>query len=374
MNLREHKFIVFGVEHYNPLGIIRSLGENNIRPIVIIVNEGKTVRLASKSKYISKLHLVRSIEEGYSVLMEKYSLCDNLPFLLAANDKTMSFFDLHYDDLKDKFYFFNAGAAGRISYYMNKDNINQLAIKYGLNVLKAIVVNKGEIPEGLEYPVITKSIASTVGAWKKDVFICYSKEELIDAYKKIKSPQLLLQRYIEKKNEYCLEGFSVNHGKDSFISIVSTYNYILEDRYSPYMTVHNFNNWDLKKKIDRMLSEIGFEGIFETEFLIGDNEELYFLEINFRNSTWSYASTCAGMPLPVLWAKYMLNGEINKNCYRKIPRNFTAMVEPEDYHNRVRGKKIGFIKWMIELITCDCRYYLGKNDIKPMVSRLRKKV
>lgn len=36
MELKEYTFIVFGEEyHYNPLGVVRSLGEEGIRPIVI---------------------------------------------------------------------------------------------------------------------------------------------------------------------------------------------------------------------------------------------------------------------------------------------------------------------------------------------------
>lgn len=48
-----------------------------------------------------------------------------------------------------------------------------------------------------------------------------------------------------------------------------------------------------------MFSEIGFEGIFEVEFMGDADGKLWFLEINFRNSTWSLASMKAGMPLPI---------------------------------------------------------------------------
>ena len=34
-----HKCIVFAEEHYNPLGVIRSLGENGIKSIGIFINE-----------------------------------------------------------------------------------------------------------------------------------------------------------------------------------------------------------------------------------------------------------------------------------------------------------------------------------------------
>lgn len=44
-----HKCIVFAEEHYNPLGVIRSLGESGIKSIGIFINSKE--KLASKSKY-----------------------------------------------------------------------------------------------------------------------------------------------------------------------------------------------------------------------------------------------------------------------------------------------------------------------------------
>ena len=42
MDIRNYTHIVFGFEHYNPLGIVRSLGEKGIRPIGIII-KGKII-------------------------------------------------------------------------------------------------------------------------------------------------------------------------------------------------------------------------------------------------------------------------------------------------------------------------------------------
>ena len=39
-DLRSHKFIVIGQEHYNPLGIVRTLGEHGICPTVIVYGGG----------------------------------------------------------------------------------------------------------------------------------------------------------------------------------------------------------------------------------------------------------------------------------------------------------------------------------------------
>ena len=63
-----HLVIVFAIDHYNPLGVIRSLGENGINPIYIAVKH--RVGLGTKSKYVEKVHAVDTIEEGYKVLMD----------------------------------------------------------------------------------------------------------------------------------------------------------------------------------------------------------------------------------------------------------------------------------------------------------------
>lgn len=58
----------------------------------------------------------------------------------------------------------------KVSKFLNKRTIGELAIKHGLNFLESTAVKKGEIPENLEYPVITKAIDSTVGGWKNDMY------------------------------------------------------------------------------------------------------------------------------------------------------------------------------------------------------------
>lgn len=248
---------------------------------------------------------------------------------------------------------------------MNKSNILALARQHGLKVLETRVCKRGEIPDDMEYPVITKSISPNIGGWKSDVHICRNREELQKAYEKIEAATVLIQKYIKKKNEYCMEGFSVAQGKDSFIAIVATYNYLLPDYYSPYMTIHNMDNKDLITSLSAMMKDIGFEGIFEIEFLIDQDGTYYFSEINFRNSTWSYAANKAGMPLPVLWAECMLEGFIPSKVYKKVPDGFNAMVEPIDYAKRVKTGKIDAVQWLIDFKQAQCGYYYSFDDIAP---------
>ena len=241
--LKNHKCIVFGIEHYTALGIVRSLGREGILPDLIAV-KGKS-SVVSSSKYVSKVHYVDSIEEGYDVLLREYGGFANLntlPVVYCSDDKTMGYLDLHYEEIKNRFILFSAHKQGRITEYMDKFKILDCAKKNGLNILETKLCKNGEIPEGIEYPIITKSISPNVGGWKSDVHICESVQELKEAYKEIKAGTVLIQRYIEKKNELCLDGFSTNKGKQLFISTATTYNYLIKGYYSPYMTVKNFNN------------------------------------------------------------------------------------------------------------------------------------
>ena len=130
---KDHLVIVFAIDHYNPLGVIRSLGQNGIRPIYIAIRH--RVELGVKSKYVSKVYQVDSVEEGYQVLMDQYGEAyktGKKPFVLFSDDKSVGYFDLHYDEVKNRFICFNAmHTQGRIMEFMDKKNILDLAKKHG---------------------------------------------------------------------------------------------------------------------------------------------------------------------------------------------------------------------------------------------------
>lgn len=363
-----HPIVVFATEHYNTLGLIRSLGEAGLTPDYIAV-KGKA-KVASTSKYIGQCYFVDSIDEGYQLLIRKYEKASEKPIVLCMEDKVLGVMDEHYNEICDKFIMFASGAKGRTLKYMDKFEILKIAKKYGLKTLNTIVVDKGTIPEGLEYPVITKSISPTVGGWKSDVHICENDQELVEAYKNVLSPQVVIQKYIEKKNEYCLDGFSFDHGKKVYIPIESTYNYLIKGYYSPYMTVKPFVNAEMKKALDGMFEEIGFEGIYSIEFLIDQDDNYYFSEINFRHSTWGYAATVAGMNMPELWVKGMIEGTIPEDSMKDF-RPFTAMVEPIDYQKRVVERNMDLKAWVNDLLDCKCPFYFNKNDMEPFFEMIR---
>ena len=113
-----------------------------------------------------------------------------------------------------------------------------------------------------------------------------------------------------------------------------------------------------------MFREIGFEGVFEVEFLIDQDDTPYFLEINFRASAWNHTTNFAGMAESYLWAKGMLNGHIDESD-RKDFAPFTSMSEIIDYGKRVDSGKITLAEWLSDFKQAKCTYYYNENDMGP---------
>ena len=373
IELQGHKFILFCVDSYNSLGALRSLGEKNITSYTILW-ENKGSYLLKSSKYLGPIKTVSSIQEGYEYLMSEFSSEEKKPFIITCDDKIESFIDNHYDELIDKFYFFHGNKQGIINYYMDKAHINQLAEKCGFTIPKAEVLERGVLPQNLNYPIITKTLTSNMGAWKADSFICNTPEELKIAYDKIKAPKLIVEEYIKKETEFCYDAFCINEGMEVCIPYQSYYLRAPHDSYGCFMEQRPFNDKALEEKVSSLLQIVGYTGVFEIEFLVGLDKTVYFLEVNFRNSGWSHAATFGGINMPYQWAKSIITGNLNIDGCKRRPL-FTAMIEPADFINSVvKEKQVTLWQWLNDVKRCDYFYYYNKKDKKPFFKMLFKNI
>lgn len=362
--LSKQKIILVGLEHYNPLGILRSFGEMGINIDFVAISYRAPV--ASASMYIGTLHKVDSIPEAYDAVLKHYGNIYNesgvKPILLFCDDDVYSIFDEHIEELQKIFITPNAGSNGRVIEFMDKDKIQELAKRHGLPVISSHVVKPGVVPEGLQYPVITKAISPLAGAWKGDFHICENEQELRENMATINAEKCMIQPYIEKKTEIQYEGFSYNHGKGMYTAVQIANNYPVRGYYGPYMNVFPPKHPDFLKKLNAMFEEIGFEGLWEIEFLVDTEGNYWFLEINFRNSPWHRASTIAGMPLAYYWIQTTLTGE----CPKPVEfEPFDAMVETVDYSKRVEEGRCTLAEWLSDFKNAKCTYYYDDVDQKP---------
>jgi len=357
--------VLVSKDHYNPLGIVRTLGEAGKNPIVIVV-KGR-LRLTAKSRYVKIKHYVANTEEGIKLLLSKYANANEKSFILTGDDVTVSVLDAHYDELKDYFYFYNAGKQGCVRKYLDKTEMFALAEQCGFKVPRTWRVKTGDIPADIDYPIITKAINSFGKEWKEIVYICRNESELKKAFEGINSESVLIQQYIDKVDEQGCEGFSVNQGKDSFFSVWNSEVYHLPGKYAPYWKNSNVDDKQFIEKAAAMIAGIHFEGIFEFEFIVDKSGELYFLEINLRNTVNGWSTTVAGMPSAVLWCESMIRGEIDKGYYKKIPEGFTTMAECFDYDARVKTGIISHKEWMKQYRSVNAKLYRGRKDYFPFL-------
>lgn len=372
IELRKHKFVIFGSDHYNTLGAVRSLGEAGITPDVILHPHYRPNPIFSvNSKYVGNISIVSTVEEGFSLLLEKYGKEQYLPFVFSCDDWVESILDLHYDEIKNKFYFFHGKEQGIVSHYMDKDAIAKLGAAHGFNIPKAEELKRGELPKDLKYPVITKSMKSIEGGWKKDVHICHTPDELVDAYKSIQSDNVLVEEFIEKETEFCYDSFSINDGKNVVMPFKATYLRCKPGSYGNYIKyTPTVENDMIVSKVKEIIKEIGFTGIFEAEFLLAKDGTVYFLEINFRNSTWSYPMTFGGVNMLYYWAKGTLEGKLDSNIKRRNTP-FVGLVEIQDFKDFVVHGNMSILKWLYELATADCLFYINRKDMKPVYAHIK---
>lgn len=379
--LLKHKFIVFGFDHYNALGAVRSLGEKGIRPILIIHKElNKRPMLAYNSRYIDKYHIVETVADGCKLIVEKYYDPDYKPFILSCDDFVESYIDLHSSTLSKIAYIFHGRKEGIITELMGKNEISNLASKCGCRIPRAEVVVNGVLPKNLRYPVITKSIKSIEGGWKKDVYVCYSPQELTEAFKHIESEEIKVEEFIEKENELCIDGISVNNGEDVIIPLETSYLRVLPGQYGNYMLFKKFENQVVLSQVKAIMRESGYNGVFCVEYLIAKDGNLYFLEVNWRNSGWSYAFTYGGVNLLYEWCIAQITGDLDipriSRQITDIP--FKAIAEKQDFVDYVLSGRMPFLQWVKDYINTECKFWYNGNDKMPifcyMANVIKKKV
>lgn len=364
-DIKQHKHIVVSGDTGNALGVIRSIAEGGIEPILIYLEDESRLPCLIKSRWLTVVHKVQSYEEAIDLLIREYANEELLPFVYTCDDSVESIVDNRYEELKNKFYFFNAGEKDRINKLMNKHEICMVAEKCGCRIPKQEVVDTGVLPKTLRYPVITKVLMSIMGAWKGDVYICQNEEELKEAYTKILSPKLLLQEYIHKKNELAVQGLSIDGGREVYIPYAISFFRASDEGYGHYMYCKPLTDEKLITQLKAIIKECHYTGCFEIEFLIDQEDKLWFLEVNFRYSFWNYAVTFGGVNFPLIWAQSVLDNHIEEPAVETLNPYFTALNEPGDFGQSVARKRISFWKWIKDVHNADMLYFWHPKDKMP---------
>lgn len=367
--------IIIGSNHWNTLGLIRSLGLNGVKPYLLLVNEHGETNYCAKSKYLSGCTIVKEYEEALSFLRNKSNNTNNSPVLFPSSDGAEHMIDSHMDELKH--YYTLPGIneqEGAVSYLMNKANQALWSEDLGIPSASTYLVDLANLGKGIMQvggisPVIVKPAISHEGS-KADIKKCNTDLELSAhlCYLRDKGyNQCLVQEFIDYDCQYVVHG-----------AMLRNYTTI------PYIILKNIREWPetggtgcfrsfindnrIKGIVEGLLKSIreyGYRGLFDIE-LFGRNEDILLNEVNFRSSGVGYSMMHTKVFYPYYYyldAKGVNTIELTKkyNCHHFV------MNELTDIYN-VKHGTLSFFQWLRDVLkTKDFAFYNSK-DMRPAVS------
>ena len=365
LDIGNREVIVFGLNYINILGQIRNFGIVGIRPILVWVKLYS--QTPKESKYVKRYHEVGSVEDGLELILQLYGGNPLKNLISTDNDAIVERMDKDYSKLHNHFYLssdFNGTLSLTNALY--KENQCNVAKKYGLNPPAFEIVEVGQMPKTLRYPIFTKSVDSIDFKWKKKIKVCRDEKELKEFYKTLEDKSIMLQEFIPKQNELQIEGLSVNGGDEVYLAaqFLSYRNH--ENSYGTYKYGEEYNYGEsLKRQIQDYLKEMHYSGIFEVEFLVDQKGVLYFLEFNFRYALFHHTMTQMGINLSAIWASSVVDGRLRENS-DTVKTPFSVMYEFKDFQQSVLTGDLSFFRWITDFFKADSYNIINIKDPKPL--------
>lgn len=365
-----HKIVVFGENHHNTLGLIRSLGEAGLHSNLILVNSNKIYPFVTKSRYVDNSWVVDNVRDGLAVILSNFDDKEYKTVIFPTFDSEVKIIGENFELLKDKY--ITPSIIDRdwsLVEVLNKEFMRNLAQSIGLDTPKSWVVdctrNEG-LPKDLAYPCVIKVIDSASGP--KSYEIISSENDLLTSLNCLKKycSIIQIQEFIKKKTEIILLGWSDGRGTTVIPCVMDKLREYPKDFGTTGLgkVTADINKYVCKEKVCEYINTLGYSGLFSVEFLLCD-DKAYFLEVNLRNDGNGYLPTFGGVNLPYQWF-LSVTDQCDKLALlpRIIASDFVMMREFTDIMIPI---KYGypFIKWISDFFKTDCFLYWNKKDKIP---------
>ncbi len=363
--------IVWGTNHNNTLGLVWSLGE--VGHCVYLFLLKSKINYVDKSKYVKKCVYLTKYEVTSVICEIKKiaSYASEKPVLFPTGDVEASMIFNNYDTFKKC-----CNVCGYLenddTNLISKSTINEMSKKYGLCIPETwVIADPHVVPQSLSFPIFVKAENSVRGG-KSIIHICENEDVLKSVLNNLDITffPVLLQKYIQKQNEILILGCSLDKG--SVIICPVGLNKIRQSSgygataFSNSFCCETTNYSDMLTKVEKMISDIGYTGLFSVEFMIS-NGMCYFLEVNFRNDGTSYLSTKCGCNLPDVFCKSLSIERIAPPHFSYSAHNYMNITL--DFVNVVK-RRLSFFSWIKDFRNTDCFSHFNKHDIRPFFFHL----
>ena len=357
----ENKIIVWSIDDFNTLGLMRELGNAELDMLFLIKGRAG---LAASSKYCKEYVETDSIEDGYNYLLTNYKDREFKPIVILAGDDIVTYVDQHREALENHFILPLTTQKGYIEKYIDKNTMTALAGEIGMLCPKSIFITKRSDIKGIEYPCIIKPSHQKPGHYNEFKFkICKNEKALKRTLRFVRpDSEFILQEYIQKENDLLVYGGRMWDGKTVIAGA------FIRDRFADsgsashgYFTENLPQGADVSK-IAEFLERIDYHGLFSVEYGLIDNKA-YFFEVNLRNDGTSHYFYQAGANIPLAYV-YSSAGLDYSSISTKVSGERWFIDELFDVENVILGK-IKKKTWKKDMSEATVFKYYDKDDTAP---------
>lgn len=357
----ENKVIVWSIDDFNTLGLMRELGNVDLDMLFLVKGQAG---FAVKSKYCKKYVETPTIDDGHQYLMENYENESKKPILIISSDEIITFVDQHKEDYEKLFIIPGTEKKGYIEKYIDKNNMTALAEEIGILCPKSRAVKKGSDISDVEYPCLIKPSHQKPGHYNEFKFkICKTERALKKALLFVRSDsEFILQQYIPKKLDLLVYG-----GRMWDDNIVFAGAFIRDRWADSGSSSHGYFTENIPECVDttkiiEFLERINYHGLFSVEYGLLDNKA-YFFEVNLRNDGTSHYFYQAGANIPLAYV-YSSAGLDYSDISTMVSGEQWFIDELFDVENVLLGK-ITKKTWKKDMSEATLFKYYDKEDTVP---------
>ena len=370
----EMEIVVVGSDHYNTLGVVRSIGIAGLK-CHLVITEPHLRSFVASSKYVSQC--IRTSSNPEDIISAIFQLTEQLRdqqiVIVPTTDTVAIAIDEHYNDFAPNIIV--PSCKGEMLKLSDKEYMKMLAQESSMNVPHYQIIDlsiEQKEHSWNSFPAIIKPLRSIEGN-KSDIKIVWSKEELADYFENIKripNSTVIIEEYIHADKDYMIEymGYVRKNGECVISGALKKIReYPLGKGSTSYAEVYpNLPDIDISS-IQTFLAKTKFYGIFDIEYK-SDGEKAYFLEINYRNGAPSYSLNAIGRNIVYDW----ITDKSQDEMITKDNNTVRVIHEFNDFKN-IKKAKIKFSKWFVEYKNAEVKLVYNSRDIKPVYSYILKR-
>ena len=359
--MMKNRVIIWGVDDYNTLALIRQIGQGEYDILFLIVGKA---RYAAFSKYCTSYIETQNVEDGYNVLVSKYADRSNKPIIVTNGDDIITFIDVHNDELSKGFVLPGCKKQGDLEKYIDKYNMTCLAKELGITVPKSKFVMWDTPIDDISYPCFIKPSHQKPGHYNEFKYkLCKDKESLKNALNLVRHDSVfIVQEFVDKEKDLLVYGCRLHNGQTIIAGGLVTERFAIGQGSSfGYVDSQVHPSIDTSL-IVKFLERIDYVGLFSFEYGLHDSKA-YFFEVNLRNDGTSHFFFQAGANIPLAYVNSCA-GVTNSLVSTNVNTPCWYMDEIFDVSN-ILTRTININTWKAQRNKVKSFKFFDEADIEP---------